>query len=105
MRQLVAEIGGVFRRPEVALLGAPIRDGVDHAADQLPHAGFALRRADLAVEILADNDVGRGLRPVRWDLDVALLEDHRAFIVADGGGAQLPLHFVIGSLAGTPDGQ
>ena len=98
VRQLVAEAGGVLGRAEVALLGAPIGDGVDHAADQLAHAGLALRRADLPVKILADDDVGGGLRPVRRDLDVALLEDDRALVVADGGGAQLPGDFVIGVL-------
>ena len=53
----------------------PSRDGVDHARDQLAHAGLALRRADLAMEILAGDDVGGGLRPVDRDFDVPLLED------------------------------
>ena len=96
MCELVAEVFGVFGRAEVMLFGAPIGDGVDDAADQLAHAGFALRRAHLAVEILADDDVGGGLGPIRRDFDVALLEDDGALVVADGGGAQLPSDFVIG---------
>jgi hypothetical protein len=48
------------------------------------------------MEILAGDDIRGGLRPVRRDLDVALLKDDRAFIVADGGGPQLPLDVVVG---------
>ena len=61
---------------------------------------LALGRAHLAVEIFADDDVGGGLGPVRRDLDVRLFEDDRAFIVADGGGAELPLDLVVGRFAG-----
>ena len=32
--------------------------------------------------------------------DVALLENHRAFVIADGGGAGLPLDLVVRGLAG-----
>ena len=68
-------------------------------------AAFALGRAQLAVEVLAGDDVGGRLGPVGRDFDVALLEDHRALVVADGGGARLPLHFVIGRLARLPAGR
>ncbi len=95
MRELVAEVFGVFGGAEVVLFSAPIGNGVDDAADQLAHAGFALRRADLAVKIFADDDVGGGLGPIRGDLDVALLEDDGSLIVANGGGAQLPGDFVV----------
>ena len=61
---------------------------------------LALRRAQLAVEVLAGDDVGGGLRPVGRHFHVALLEDHRAFVVADGGGARLPGDLVVGGLAG-----
>ena len=67
---------------------------------QFGHAALPLGRAQFAVEIFAGDDVGGGLRPVRRDFDVALLEDYRAFIVADGGVAGLPLHIVIGGFAG-----
>ena len=68
--------------------------------DQLGDAGLALRRAELAVEVLAGDDVGGGLRPVDGHFDIALLEDDGAFVVADGGGAGLPLDFVVGGFAG-----
>ena len=41
----------------------PLGDRVDHAADQLLDAALALGRADLAAEILRDDDVGGLLRP------------------------------------------
>jgi hypothetical protein len=85
---------------EVAVLLAPVGDGVHHALHQLRHAGFALGRPQLAVEILAGDDVGGGLRPVHGHFHVALLEDDRAFVVADGGGAGFPLDLVVRGLAG-----
>src|ERR1041385_1946056 len=97
VRQLVAEVLGVFGRFEVALIPAPSGDGIHYAAHQLPHAGLAIGRAYLSVKIFADDNVGGGLRPVRRNLHVALFEDHRAFIVADGRGAELPLDLVVGS--------
>ena len=98
--QVIAEVGGVLDGFEVALEHAPVRDGVDHAADELAHAGLALGRAHLAVEIFADDDVGGSLGPVRRHLHVALFEDDSAFIVADGRCSQLPGHFVVGSFSG-----
>ena len=77
------------------LLGArPLRDRVDDAADELLDAALALGRADLAAEVLRDDDVGRLLRPEPRDLDVALLEHDLAALVADDGRAQLPLDLV-----------
>ena len=96
MRQLVAEVLGVCLRLEVIARDPPIGDGVHHAVHQLAHAGLALRRAHAAMEILADDDIGGGLRPVGRHFDVALLEDDRAFVVADGGGSQLPSDLIIG---------
>ena len=100
MGQLVAEVLAVLIGREVAVLLAPIGDGIDHALDELGDAGFALRRAQFAVEILAGDDVGGGLRPIHGDFDVALLEDDGALVVADGGGAGLPLDVVVGGFAG-----
>src|SRR5262249_49487811 len=87
-------------RPQVlvvceVLVGArPLRDRRHDAADQLPDAALALGRADLAAEILGDDNVGGLLRPRLRDLDVALFEDHFAALAADDGGAQLPLDLV-----------
>ncbi len=94
--ELGVEDVGVFGRGEVAAVEAPVADGFGDAGDELADAGFALRGADLAVEIFAGDDVGRGHGPVDGDFDVLLLEDGLAGGVADEGGAALPLDFVIG---------
>ena len=60
---------------EVALRLGPGGDRVDDAVDELLDAVLALRRADVAAEVLADDDVGGELAPERGDLDVLLLED------------------------------
>ena len=75
-------------------VAAPLGDRVDDAADQLLDAVLALRRADLAAEILRDDDVGGLLRPGLRDLDVALLEHHLAAFVADDRRAELPFDLV-----------
>ena len=63
---------------------------------QLAHAGLALRRAKLPVQIFAGDNVGRRHRPVLGDLNVLLLEDHAALGVGDLGKTELPLELVIG---------
>ncbi len=73
---------------------AHVGDRVDDAADELLDAALALGRADLAAEILGDDDVGGLLRPEARDLDVALLEDHLTFFIADDRGADVPFDFV-----------
>src|SRR5208282_5380874 len=59
-----------------------------------PHRAFPLRAPNLPVEILADHDVRRRLRPARRHLDVFLLEDRHALLVADQCRALLPFHVV-----------
>ncbi len=100
VRQLIVEDGGVFGRGEVAVGQTPVADGLGDAADELADAGFAVGRSDLAMEVLASDDVGRGHRPVDGRLDVFLLEDAFAVGVGNGGGAVLPLEFVIRRDAG-----
>src|ERR1035437_6184000 len=56
-----AEILAILGGFEVAVLLTPIRDGIDHTLDELRHRGLAVGRAQLAVEILAGDDVGGGL--------------------------------------------
>ncbi len=48
--ELVVEGGGVFVSAEVAVFHAPVADGLGDAGDELADSGFALRRADLAVQ-------------------------------------------------------
>src|SRR6185437_227558 len=103
--EFAAEIFEVLRTGEVAVLFAPAGDGVHDALHQLRHAGLALRRPKLAVEVLAGDDVGRGLRPIDGNFDVALFEDDGAFIVADRGGTRLPLDFVVRVLTGFQPGR
>ena len=67
---------------------------VHDAANQLLHRSFALGRPHLPAEILGDDDVGGLLGPEARHLDVALLEDHLALLVADDRRAQLPVDFV-----------
>src|SRR3989441_2861260 len=96
MGQLVGERRPIARRGEVALRLAPLADRAHHAADQLPHAALALRRAERAAEVLRDDDVGRELRPGLRHLDVALLEDGLAALARDDRRADLPLDRVVG---------
>ena len=98
--EVVAKGVGIFLGGEVAALLAPVGDGLGHAADEGADAALALGRADLAVEIFGGDDVGRGHGPVDGDLDILLLEDDFAAHVIDGGGAALPLDFVVGRDAG-----
>ena len=94
--QFIVEGGGVFGGAEVSVFHAPVADGLGHAGHQLTDAGFALVGADLSVQILRGDDVGRGHRPVFRDLDVLLLEDHASLGVGDLSGAKLPLDLVVG---------
>ena len=81
---------------EVVLGLRPGGDRVDDAVDQLADAGLALRRAEVAAEVLADDDVGGELAPEVGDLDVLLLEDALARLVGDAGGPVLPGDLVVG---------
>ena len=100
MGQIEAEVLAVFIGLEIAVLLAPLGDGVHHALHKLRNTGLALGRPEFAMEILGGDDVGGGLRPVDGRLHIALLEDDVALIVADGGGAGFPLDLVVRGLAG-----
>ena len=98
--QLRLERGEVLVRGEVALGLGPGGDRVDDAVDELPDAVLALRRADVAAEVLADDDVGGELAPGGRDLDVLLLEHGLAGLGADAGRPVLPGDLVVGVDAG-----
>src|SRR5208283_6207101 len=100
MDQLVVESDGVFKGAEIAVLQAPVTDGLGHAADQLTDAGFALAGIHAAVEIFAGDDIGRGHRPVFGNFHIFLLEDGVALGVGNGGGAEFPFDVVVGRDAG-----
>ena len=94
------ECGGIFGGAEVAIVHAPVADGFSDAGNELADAGFALGRADMAVQILAGHDVGGGDGPVFRGLDVFLFEDGVALGIGDLGEAEFPLDFVVGGDAG-----
>ena len=100
VREFVVEDGRVFVAAEIAVGLAPVADGFGDAGDQLAHAGFALGRADRAVQILRGHDVGGRHRPVFGDLDVFLLEDHVALGIGDLGKTEFPFDLVVGGDAG-----
>ena len=95
MGELRLERGEVLVAREVVLRLRPRGDGVDDAVDELLDAVLALRRADVAAEVLADDDVGGELAPEARDLDVLLLEDRLAGLVGDVGGPELPGDLVV----------
>ncbi len=96
MGQLGLEGLEVRVRGEVALGLGPGGDRVDDAVDQLADGGLALRRAEVAAEVLADDHVGGELAPEVGDLDVLLLEDGLARLVGDAGRPVLPGDLVVG---------
>ncbi len=100
MGEIVVEGGGILFGGEVAAFLSPLGDGVGDAADEGADTALALGGPGLAMEVLRGDDVGRGHGPVDGDLDILLLEDDFAAHVIDGGGAALPLDFVIGRDAG-----
>ncbi len=89
--ELGVEGGGVLLGGEVAAQPSPAGDRVDHPADQLAHAALALRRPQLAAEVLGHHDVGGGLRPALRHLDAALLEHRLTLLVGDESVADLPV--------------
>ncbi len=105
MAQLGAKVLGVGLGLEIVVGLAPIGDGVDHAMDQLGDAALALGGPHLAVKVFTGDDVGGGLGPIDRDFDVPLLEDDRAFVVADGGGPSLPVELIVGRLSGLQPGR
>src|SRR5208282_1010338 len=98
--ELVVESGSVFGRLEVALGQSPVANGFGDPGDERADSGFALGRADLAVQVFRGDDVGRGHRPVFGNFDVFLLEDHIALRVGDLSETEIPFEFVVGRDAG-----
>src|SRR5436189_6317890 len=99
MSELIPEVLSVLRGAEVLPCLAPVGDCVHHAMDQIRHAPLAIRRTELAVEILAGDDVRRRLRPVCGNLHIPLLENDSTLVISNRGGSQLPRDPVVGSLS------
>ncbi len=104
VEEQVAELGeedlGVVGGGEVAVADAPVADGFGDAGDEGADAGLTFGGADLAVEVLGGDDVGRGHGPGGGRLDVLLLEDDLALEVLDDGVALFPGELVEGGDAG-----
>jgi hypothetical protein len=93
--ELLGEDPSVLVGREVAVLGAPAGDRVDHAAHELPDGGLTLRRVEGSTEVLLRNDVRGVLGPRERELDVTLLEGVAALLeVRDHRVAGLPLDLV-----------
>jgi len=88
--QLVAERLGVGVGGEHPVLLRPFGDGAHHPVDQVANGRFALIRAHLPVEVLADDHVRRQLAPAGGNLHLVLLEDDLALLVLDDGGPLVP---------------
>ena len=67
--------------------------------DQLTQAVFTFGHTGASVKILADDDIGGGLRPALGHLNVALFKDDFALFVGDGCRTLLPFQSVVGCLA------
>ena len=81
---------------EIAAFVAPADDGIDHAANQLPHRGFALVGVGLPVKIFGRHDIGGRLRPALGHFYVLLPENYLSLVIADECGAPLPFDLVEG---------
>ena len=90
-REVAIETLAIGGRSEIAVFEAPVGDRTGDAVYQLADAILTLRRADLAVEVLAANDVGGQLAPEARYLAVVLLEQHLAFLAFDLRGAYFPV--------------
>ena len=94
--QLGGERGALGVVGEVAALGSPAGDRVDHPVDDLAQRRLAAVGAERAAEVLLGDDVAGVERPVGRELDRRLLERHRAGErVGDAGVAALPHHLVV----------
>ena len=92
--QVAVEVLAVGLRAEVAVADAPIGDRARHAVDELLDGVLPLRRVDLAVEVLAHDDVRRQLAPGGRNLTGGLLEEDLAVLPLDRRGAELPFRGV-----------
>ena len=88
--QVAVEILAILTGLEVTVGNAPIGDRAGHAMDQLPDRVLPLRSVDLAVEVLAHDDVCGQLTPGSRNLTGRLLEEHLAVFPLDRGSPEFP---------------
>lgn len=94
--QVQPEIFYILSAREIAIPRSCGDDGTHHTADDLPDARFPPRGADLAMKILARNDVDGGFGPRCRSFHVLLLEDDLTGRIVDDSIDRLPLDLVEG---------
>ena len=92
--KVAVEVLAVLLRLEVAVGDAPVSDGAGHTMHELLDGVLPLGSVNLAIEVLADDDVGRQLAPGGRNLARRLLEEDLAVLPLDGSGAEFPLRRV-----------
>ena len=108
--EIAVEVFPILARLEVAVGNAPVGDRSRDAVDKLLDGVLALRRVDLAVEVLADDDVRRQLGPGGGNLTGRLLEEDLPVLTLDRGRPQIPFGGVerrrhVGGAEGGGDGE
>jgi hypothetical protein len=99
--ELISEDLGLLVVDEVAILDAPIGDGVDHPIGHLPQRPLPLIGVRGSPEVLLGEDVRCIEAPPLGNLDIELLEgDRTVTVIGDPGVASLPDHLVVGVDAG-----
>ena len=92
--QLAIKMFRILRTGKQAILAAPVGDRPCHAVNQITNRCFTLGGVGFPVEIFADDDVRRHLRPVRGHVHVELLENRLAAFRADPGRTLLPTRLI-----------
>ncbi len=95
--EIAVEVFAVLLRFKVAVLDAPVGDRAGDAVHELLDRVLPFGRVDLAVEVLAHDNVRGQLAPGGRDFTGRLLEEHLAVLPLDGGRAELPLRRVEGA--------
>ena len=95
--KIAVEVLTILTRLEVAVGNSPVGDRPRDAVDELLDGVLALGGLDLAVEVLADDDVRRQLAPGGRDLAGRLLEEDLPILPLDRGRPQIPFGRVEGA--------
>ena len=88
--QVAVEVFAVLGRLEIAVGDSPVGNRAGDAENDLLDARLALGSSRLAVEILADDDVGGQALQVFGDFAVGLLEEDVAAFILDVRGPLVP---------------
>ena len=108
--EIAVEVLAILTRLEVAVGDPPVSDRPGDAVDELLDGVLALGGVNLAIKVLADDDVRRQLGPGGGDLAGRLLEEDLPVLPLDCGRPQIPFGGVkrrrhIGRAEGGRDGE